>query len=201
MTEVTEPQQMTAREELYEIAEALREADETEKSASEIKKDLRGPFMELISEIVREEIPLARQVIMVVMDETFDPQAWQKREYPEWRVIAVEPQPDGLCAAVTIEENEDYKKFEFTFNGFKYGRSIRTEGRGFDAEGFYKANEDNELSACIKVKTVTVYEFDEAKAEELMAEYPYSVAIFQKYINPGTPKAALLPIKVAKETE
>lgn len=205
MTETT----LTAREELYELAEILRAADEAEKEAKDAKAEVRGPFFELISEVVRDEIPLARKNITVTMDEDFDPEDWRKREFPEWRIAAIQPNADGT-AVITVEENEEFKKFEFVHDGFKFGRTIRREGAGFDAEGFYDevsraaaelgdSGDTDDLLSCIKVKTVTVYELDEAKATQIMADQPETVVIFQKYTNPGTPKVALLPIKAIKE--
>src|SRR5574340_487165 len=45
-----------AKDELLELAATYLEADRQEKEAAEQKKLLRGPIMELISEVVRDEI-------------------------------------------------------------------------------------------------------------------------------------------------
>lgn len=209
-------EEMTARDELYEIAEFLREADQDEKDGKARKEKLRGAFFELISEIVREEIPLATQSVEIEMGKDFDPEAWCRREYPEWRVVAVQPTPDGT-AVITIEENEDFKKFEFVYDGFKFGRTIRMDGKGFDAQRFYEditeskflewylAEDPDELleilDGVVYKQVVYEYVFDEAKAQQVMADHPETVAIFQRYLNPGTPKPTLLPIKPVKDQE
>lgn len=208
--------EVTAREELYEIAEVLREASENEKKFKALKEEVRAPFFELISEIVREEIPLARQTVDVEVDNNFDPQVWRAQNYPEWRIVALNQEQPGVMQ-ITLEENEAFKKYTFIHNGFRYGRTTRMEGAGFDAEGFAKEVEVQEgqaewndqrpsgmveaLASCVKTEVVTTYTLDEAKAMKVMAEYPETVALFQQFTNPGTPKPALLPIKMAKEED
>ena len=202
--------QISAREELYEIAEVLREADSTEKQAKKLKDEVRGPFIQLISEVVREEVPLAREVVTVPLEEVMrfeHPEAWVAFNHPGWRLVGLSTE-DGHDYVVTIEENEDFKKFEFVVNGFKYGRTVRMKNKSFDAEAFAKfVKETDEVDDTLRAamldtvaaKIVTVYDFDEAKAVELMADKPETVAVFQRFINPGTPEISLLPIKAVKE--
>lgn len=205
---------LTARQELEEIAELLREADQTEKEAKAQKEQARGPFFELISEVVREEVPLARKTVTVDLDADFDVEVWRSFNYPEWRVVAFTPEADeegpATRAKITVEENEDFKKFEFVVNGFKFGRTIRMEGKEFKAESFQGAvKADTTLDKKVKTllnkvvtkKLVPVFEVDEDKAVAIMAEYPETVALFQQFMFPGTPKPALLPIKKAKDAD
>ena len=220
-------EELTARQELEEIALLLQEADSEEKAHKREKELLRGPFFDLISEIVREEIPLARKTETVQVDEDFDPERWRAFNYPDWRIVAMQPESDGEGAAtrmqITVEENEELKKYEFVANGFKFGRTIRMEGRDFKAESFYKEiqaarlNERmgkhdhpllalgddvlNHLEVVVTKELVPTFKVDEDKAIEIMAEYPETVALFQKYTFPGTPKPALLPIKKAKNED
>ena len=202
--------EVTARQELNEIAEVLRQASEKEKEFKALKEEVRGPFFELISEIVREEIPLATLVVFVPNEDTFDIRTWAALNYPEYRVISVDAVEDQDGMNITLQENEIFKKFEFNHDGFKYGRTIRMKGAGFDAEGFYKMlgsdlDLDHELALklaeAVTKQTVVTYEVDEAKALEVMADYPETVVWFQKYQRPGTPEVALLPIRPVKEGE
>lgn len=209
--------ELSAREELYEIAEQLQEAINREKKAKGEKEILRGPFFQLISEIVREEIPLARQVVEVPNDTEFDAKSWREKNYPEWRIVGIDASPIEELLRITLEENEDFKKYEFTHDGFKYGRTIRMKDAYFDAEGFSKEIDMQQgqaewndqrpsgmveaLASCVRKEVVTTYVLDEVKAKKVMAEYPETVALFQKFAHPGRPEPALLPIKVAKEEE
>lgn len=212
-------QVLSAREELYEIAELLHDADVREKGAKAEKEAVRGPFFDLISEIIREEVPLARKTVTVELPPIeevryFDQEEWRKFHYPEWSIVAIQPESDdeggpATRHKITLEENDQFKKFEFVHGGFRFGRTIRMEGKDFKAADFWKdmKKADKTLDAKLKKalqtvvaeKIVTVYEVDEAKAMQLMADHPETVAIFQKYMFPGTPKPALLPIKEVKE--
>lgn len=209
------PVEMTARQELEEIGEVLREADEAEKAAKTLKDDVKGPFFELISEVVREEVALATKVVTVELPEgeDFDSERWRAYNEPLWNIVGIQPEADGKGPAtrfvITLEESDQFKKFEFVVNGYKMGRSIRMDGKGFDVEDFLAAVKERKLPAATKkallstvsMKPIVVYDFDEAQATALMAEQPETVAIFQEFINPGTPKAALLPIKEVKEKD
>lgn len=196
-------------DELYEVADAIRLADQAEKKGKAQKEGLRGAYFALISEIIRNEVPLATQTVVVEGD--FDLDSWRAREYPEWRVVGVDNSPEGTV--ITLEENEDFKKFEFVYGGYKFGRQIRFKGAGFDAEAFYTAVSDGlsgdeetdelglELLSCVTLQLVPTYELDEAKAMKIMADHPETVTLFQEHTNPGTPEPALLPIRVAKEED
>ena len=199
--------ELSPREELYEIAEIYGEADVQEKSAKATKDRVKGPMLELMSEVVREEIPLARQVIEVENDEAsrydYDYEKWCAAQYPEWRVVGLLPS-EGK-ADVTIEERDDLKKFEFVVNGKKYGRTVAMVGADFDAEGLYEY-EDGSKAAELAREAVTrreviVYEFDEKKAQAIMAEFPETLAIFEEFTSIGVPQVRMIPIKEIKEEE
>lgn len=199
--------EVLARDELYELADALHDADKMEKTGKAAKDQLRGPFFELISEVVRNEIPLARQTVEVEINEGFDIDKWRALNYPQWRIVGID-QDSSDTMQITLEENEAFKKFEFTHNGFRYGRQIRMKGGGFDAEGFVKMTNSIEddgvaetLLSCIDEETVIVYSLDEAKAVSIMTKHPELTALFQEYTLPGVPEVAYLPIKAAKEEE
>lgn len=203
--------EVLAWDELHEVADEIRQADAAEKKAKAKKESLRGAYFALISEIVREEVPLAKKT--VVVEGEFDLDAWRAHEYPEWRVVSIDNASDdeGIKTKIVLEENEDFKKFEFVHDGYKYGRQIRMKGAGFDTEAFWKeidewfTGDDAEvataLAGCVEKEVVTVYSLDEAKAMKVMADYPETVTLFQKHTNPGTPEPALLPIRVAKEED
>lgn len=206
----TPTEEATAREELEEIAALLHAADLKEKEGKEEKELIRPAFFELISEVVREEIPLARKVETIEMDENFDPEKWRAFNYPAWRIVAIEASEDGT-ATITLEENEGLVKFEFEVGGYKFGRQIRMEGKDFKSEAFYKkvhaakldgvSREAREALAKVVTKEmVPVYTVDEDEALRVMTEYPDTVALFQQFMFPGTPKPALMPIKKVKDT-
>lgn len=213
MSELTDPE-VTAKEELFELAEVLHDADKMEKTGKAAKEQIKPAFFELISEVVRDEIPLARQTVEVETTEEFDAQEWRARNYPEWRIVAIDAHPEGLT--VTLEENEAFKKYEFTHDGFRYGRQIRMKDGGFDAEGFAQRLRDitdeelgeveqqairAALQDCVSAEIITVYSVDEKALLKVMNEWPETVALIQEYTVPGRPEVALLPIKAAKEEE
>lgn len=212
MTDTTE---VTARQELEEIAGILREADEAEKAAKELKDEVKGPFFDLISEVVREEVLLARRTEVVeIGDDEFDPEAWRKLNFPLHNIVGISFEGSSEAATkahITLEESDQFKKYEFTVGGYKFGRTVRMDGKGFMVDKFAHTLADKErkipaalrkkLLSTVSERMVIVREFDEAKAQELMAEHPETVALFQEFINPGVPKIALLPIKAIKEPE
>lgn len=210
--------EVTAREELYEIADVLRQADEAEKQGKALKEEVRGPFLELITEIVRDEVSLARQTVTLEKErlERFDGdlEAWRDVEYPTWTIDAVNTQ-DGKTYQVSLVENEALTKFEFTYGGYKFGRTVSMVGASIDAEGLYDEIEETigeskdteevlnalRLRECIGVKTVKTYSLDEKKLKKVLAENPDLMTLVQTYINPGTPQVRLMPIKKAKDEE
>lgn len=208
---MSEEIEISARDELNEIAEALQEADRMEKEGKLAKDQVKPAFFELISEVVREEVPLQRQIVNVEPEADFDIEEWRAKNFPEWRVVAINGGPEGM--EIILEENESFKKFEFVHNGFRFGRTIRMEGKGFEAEDFY--NEINEalsgdeetdalaleLLSCVEREEIVTWSVDEKKLEKLMAENSEVVPLIMKYLNPGVPKPALLPIKKAKEED
>lgn len=211
-------QELSARDELYELANSYRRADVKEKDSKKAKESIKGPMLELMTDVVREEIPLARETHVISDDEValfdYDWKKWCERNYPEWRVVnlAAMMADDPGTMAVTIEENEDLKKFEFVVDGFKYGRTIAMVEAQFFAEAFYNeiANDEEAIvvesdeaaeaaMACIKVATVVTYTLDEDAAEAAIADYPELVPIFQRHSTLGKPQVRLIPIKAAKE--
>lgn len=211
--EIRQPDEaeVTALEELQELAEIYRDADVQEKAAKGLKDEIRTPFLELITEVVRDEGDLLRQVVDVSDAELepfgHDVQKWRSHKYPEWKVVAIESYEGGM--RIGLEEDDSFKKFEFVYGGFKYGRTLRMSGSTFESKSFLDAVTKTKLPAevkkqlrdTVKVEKVVTYTFDEAKATKLMADQPETVSLFQDYIHPGTPSVALLPIKPVKEPE
>lgn len=204
-------EEVTIQDELNEMAELLRAADEAEKEAKKAKERVRTPFLSLISELIREEAELERQVIEVPNAELdlfgYDYDKWAARFWPVWDVVAVEGGGEDFTK-VAIQENAAYKKYEFIFDGYKYGRTLRMKDGGFDVDGFLEEIKTlkpvalrKQLQALVTEETIVVKKFDEAKATKLMADNTETVTIFQKYTDPGRPEIALLPIKIVKETE
>lgn len=209
--------ELTLREELYEIAEIYGDADWQEKTAKATKDRVKGPMLELMSEVVREEIPLARQVIEVTNEEAsrydYDYEKWAASQWPEWRVVGILPTHDEL-AEITLEENDALKKFEFVVNGKKYGRTIAMVGADFDAEGFYTSlqatsaeefdlDPDAIVAALDTVtkEVVTVYTFNEKAAQKVIAEHPEMLPYFEEFTSIGVPQVRMIPIKEVKEEE
>lgn len=221
---------LSAREELEQIAEALREADEAEKTAETLKKELRGPFLDLISEVVRDEVPLAKRNETVTAEELErcggDFETWRVRNFPEWNLVGITSVAstqkqtkgqkrtpklgEGADSVVTLEESDQYKKYSFVLNGHKYGRTFKLVGGEFRAQAFKEEVAKREdisrdllfqLLDTVKTETVTVYTLDEDKARELMSEHPETMNVFQEYTSPGKLQVSLLPIKAVKETE
>lgn len=207
-------EEMSARQELEELAEIYREADTQEKDWKAAKTEIRGPLLELMSEVVREEVPLAKRTEIVTDEELArcggDYETWRARNFPEWNLVGIMPEPSERQAKVTLEEDDQLKKFTFTVNGHKYGRTFKLVGGHFRAEEFRAevAQRDDitrpllaKLLETVKVETKVEYTFDEEAAIALMADHPELTAIFQEYTAPGTPQVSLLPIKAVKETE
>lgn len=201
---------LSAREELEQVAREYQTNDAQEKSAKKEKENLRPALLDLMSEVVRDEIPLARRT-EVVKDEELersqgDFETWRARNFPEWTIVGVEPKKGE--ATVVLEENDALKKFEFQSGGFKFGRTFKMVGGDFRSKDFLDevAKRDDikrdvlgQLLKTVKTEVVTTYEFDEKAATALMEAHPETVAIFQEYTDPGKPQVSLLPISVVKE--
>lgn len=196
MTEKT----LTAKKELYEIAEFLQEADRKEKEGKAYKEEVRGPFMELISEVIREEIPLERKAVEIPYAN--DPIEYIQRNYPEWKIIGIETElvHDEIVTVALLEEEESLKKYEFIHNGFRFGRTLRQGTPSFDAEKYYKDWEGYpDYQTIIKVETVTTYSLDEKKAQKMMVNNPGIKDTLENYITRPKPTVSLLPIKAVEE--
>src|SRR5574340_981215 len=191
-----------AKDELLELAATYLEADRQEKEAAEQKKLLRGPIMELISEVVRDEIPLSRKTLRVdraEMDEVFegDARKWASLKYPEWRVTGVTA--DESEYVIDLEEDPDLVKYEFEVEGYKFGRTRQQSAPVIDVEGL-RADEDFvALGAENVVVEVVTYDIDEKAAERLLLARPESAPVFSRHTQPGRVSAKLLPF--TKTTE
>ena len=205
---MTTKETISAQDELREVAEIYREADEQEKEAADVKKSARGPLLDLMSEVVREEVTLQQRNEEVEVDEDFDVETWRKRNFPTWNVVGVQPTTEGTYI-ITLEESDQFKKYEFTHGGFKFGRTVRMKDAGFEVEAFKEhvsqmIDQDEVkdlLLGTIKEKQVIEYVFDEGAANALMADRPELVPVFQQFVNPGRPEVSLLPIKPVKESD
>jgi len=195
---------VTAKEELLELSSMYREADEKEKAAKKQKEALRGPIMDLISEAVRDEVPLATKVVTVPQDDINlaydgDIRKWAALKYPEWTVENIVPEPDGLNYSITIRENDALVKYEFSVDGYKFGRTVQHGSPTVDAEGLHGDEEFSALGAEDVVQEVVIYELDESKAARFLASHPESAAVFARHTRPGAVTAKLLPFKAMKE--
>jgi len=193
-------EEITAHRELEELAEAYREADAMEKLGKAAKDQLKGPIFDLISEVVRDEVPLARKTIRVsreVMSEAYDDEfeTWRTRNFPTWNLVGVQTDEDGYN--IEIEEDDYYMKYEFVVGEYKYGRTVVNPTPTFDAEKFVKENPN--LSDLIDEETKIVYTLNDRKASRHMADHPDSKAIFEKYIQIGQPSVKMIPIKQVVE--
>lgn len=189
-------EQITAQQELAELAEAYREADEQEKQAKAVKDQLKGPMFELMSEVVMDEVPLARKTIRISVDDMTDLyedefESWRAHNYPTWVIVSIQTDADGYN--IEIEESPFFMKYEFVVDGYKFGRTITTPTPTFDAERFVKENPD--LKKLVNEETKIIYSLDERKASKYMAENPSSKNIFEKYVDTGQPSVKMIPIK------
>jgi hypothetical protein len=191
---------LTAQQELAELAELYREADEAEREAKSTKEKLRQPIFDLISEIVREEVPLARKSVRIerdVMSDVYedDFEKWRLHHYPTWVIVNIESNADNYN--ITIEEDPAYVKFEFQVGNFRIGRTISTPTPVFDAERFVQDNP--ELYYLVDEEVKVVYTLNDVKASKYMADHPESKRIFERYIKVGSPNVKMLPIKQIEE--
>ena len=99
--------------------------------------------MDLITEVVEEEIPLAS--MSITFEGTEDEiEEWRLANYPDWVVLSAKSD-EGFVWEIELQENPELKKFEFVVNGMKFGRTIATTSPEFDARAFWLENEDLEM--------------------------------------------------------
>lgn len=193
------------RKGLTEITTALGEADKIEKRAKKVKENSRATFFVLANIALQEDRPLRKRTI--ITKEAPD-QEWIEREYPEWRILTVEPHEDDQEDwHVVIEENPAMMKFSFVNSETMevYGRTTSTSSPTFDAEGLWRTvvgDDAHELAReAVSKRLVEVFELDELRAQMIMTLHPETKEVFEKFTIPGTLSVKLTPIRKAKEEE
>jgi len=199
---LAEVETATAREELTELAELYLEADIKEKAAKQQKELLRGPIMELISEVVRDEVPLATKVVpadKAEVDDVYggDVRAWLAMHHPEWTLLNATT--DGETFTLEIQENDSLVKFEFAVGDYKFGRTTSTSAPTIDAGALREDEQFQALGAEDVVVEHTIYELDEKAATRFMVANPESATVFARHTTPGKVSARLLPFSQLKE--
>ncbi len=186
---------LSAREELEEVAEALRDADEREKAAKKEKEDLRTVFFDLITEVVTEEVPLASKAIKVTPDTDID--QWMLLNHLGWVVVNTIPEEDMIV--VYLQEDPSLIKFEIEVGGYKFGRTVQVGTPDFDIDGFVTEVRGTDYEEVLEEETV--YSVSEVKAQRLLADHPEVQTIFERFTKPKPPRPMLLPIREVKEYE
>src|SRR5438132_29991 len=193
-----------AREELVELARMYLEADRSEKEAKDTKSVLRGPIMELITEVVCEEVPLSRKVARVPreeIDRAFggDVRAWAALKYPEWDVTGVAVLAEADEYGVSLAESPELTKYEFSVDGHKFGRTVSHGAPVVDVEALRADEQFLALGAEEVIREVTVYELDAKAAATLLLSPPESGVVFSRHTQPGRVTPKLLPFTAMKE--
>ena len=183
-------EELTAFEELAELAEAYRQADEAEKAEKKLKEQLYPAIMELITDVVKETIPLAQKKVKWDDPERREVDSWLEIHHPGWRFVE-----SVSTDEILIEEDPELMKFEFDVEGYKFGRTVSHGAPSFDIKGFI----DNEPELEDLVEETITYSLDEKKAASYLAEHPDSQTVFERYTVPGKVTPKLLPIRPIKE--
>jgi hypothetical protein len=200
-------EQMSAKDELIDLARIYLAAYQAEKEAKTRKDQLRGPLMELISEVVREEVPLAVKTVKVPreeLDQAFsgDARAWAALKYPEWEVTGFGvDNADPENYAIAIQESDALAKYEFEVDGYKFGRTTAQSAPQIDIDGLRTDPEFEALGAEDVIVEETVYSLDERAASAFLLSHPESGVVFSRYTKPGEVTAKFLPFKKMKEGE
>jgi hypothetical protein len=195
------PQQ--ARKALVEYSSQYRDWDEKEKKAKENKDQLRSLILSLISEVVLEEVILSEQTIAVGQDK--DPREFVAKQYPGWVIVNMVFLTAGELDAeegywkVTIQEDPRLVKYEFEFDGMKFGRTTSSKKPTFDAERLWKERED--LRSIIREEITTTYVLDETKASRAIVDDSSLMEVFRDYWTIPAPEPRLLPFTPVKEGE
>jgi hypothetical protein len=185
----------SARQELEQFAALYRSADEDEKAAKAEKEQLRPAILALVSEVVREEVPLSSKKIYIPIGQ--DAREFVQKQHPGWIVIQIEVDSDLDRLAVTIQEDPDLVKFEFEFDGMRFGRTVSAKRPTFDAERLWQERQD--LRSLVREETTTTYSLDETKASRAMVDDPSLMDTFRDYWDIPAPEPRLLPITPIKD--
>jgi hypothetical protein len=196
--------EVSAKEELVELSSMYLEADRQEKEGKERKALLRGPILDLMSEAVRDEIPLATKTVDLPKEEIDtvfggDVRKWLALKYPEWQLMNVEVLVETNYLRLTIQEDDALVKYEFSVDGQKFGRTVQHSAPSVDAEALRDDEEFSALPAEDVVVEVKTYELDEKAAARFLSAHPESAPIFARHTRPGAVTAKLLPFKPMKE--
>lgn len=195
---------ITARQELEELSELYRVADEKEKEAAEVKKELRPAIMSLISEVVRDEVPLARKTVKLSIQEfaddfSNDPEVWRKRLWPAWNIVGMSG--DDKNVIFEIEENDAFVKFEFFVNGYKFGRTVATKPVSIDLDKLLTDPKAEEYGISEIVDEIVTYKLNEERASRFFHQHPDSKKLFDKYVVPGELSPRLLQFTPQEEEQ
>lgn len=197
---------LTAREELYEVASQYKKWNLAESEAKKKKDAFRTPLLDLITEVVDDEVPL-RTIVEYLDPQLYpsdeDVESWRAIYFPEYEIVDQEIDGD---LKVSLKEDPTLRKFRFIYDGNVFGRTFSVSGESFKAKDFlddipFDHPLGDELAGCIKVETVTTYTLDEDKAKELTNKNPDLRDLFQDYTIPGKLAVKLLPITKAKGDE
>jgi hypothetical protein len=193
-----EQEALSAKGELAELSRAYLEADREEKAAKAQKEVLRGPIMELISEVVREEVPLATKTVAIPRGEMHsafegDVRKWAALRYPEWTVESVTV--NEAAYEVSLQESDQLARYEFEVDGFKFGRTVSKAAPEVDADALREDPDFVELGAAAEdlIVETTTYDLDGKKASRFLLANPESGPVFSRHTRPGQVSARLLP--------
>ena len=202
-------------ETIEDYAKAYRALDAQEKAAKKAKEDLRGPFFALMTQQVRQEEELQKEILEVPNEEVArfnnDPREWCLFYYPTYTVENLAF--DGKIWKIVLQENPELKPLEFEVDGYKLGRSISLVGAEFKIDEFDRwiGSEEAEerfdeatldaLADCVIEVREPTYSFDEDTARDLIAEKPELIDVFQRFSYAGKPQVKFLPVTKAKTEE
>lgn len=205
-------EELSPEQELQQWARTYQKADSAEKNAKTLKDDARKNLMRLMTAMELSR-PLHSLDLKVDIEELeafdYDPKKWVAFHYPEHNLVSFTNDEENYH--IVVEENPELTKYEFNVDGYRFGRTLRKTGASFDIEAFTNSIEQqadlfqdealNALDQCITEETTVVQHFNEAKAHEIMQEWPETVRFFQRHTYSGKPAVQMLPVVPAGEDD
>ncbi|MEM3008303.1 MAG: hypothetical protein QXU32_02480 [Nitrososphaerales archaeon] len=179
---------------LQKLAIEYKQLDEQYKKVTDDRSALRDKLLELMTKAVKEEVPLPDRVVYVqesVIEQYGGFETWCLKRYPGHEIKTSEYIEERKEFMVCLAQKPEFIRYEFIVDAtdglYKFGRTIATSTPTFDADKFYKENEN--LRHLVNIK----YEANMDAITKHLVDHPEDIHLIQSYMSIPKLTQRLLP--------